>query len=361
MQTKSGIKIEKIYLKLQNILDKSVDNKTIFGSVIKIESGDNSFSWLGSAGNLGNDKQYFIASTTKLYITAVILKLRAEGALNTEDKISKYLSKDVISGIHIFKNIDYSNDITIKQLMAHTSGIPDYFQQKRASGKSLEMDIMAENDQHWTFEKVAEETKKMKPKFKPGQKSKALYSDTNYQLLGKIIEIITGKGISGVLTEYVFNPLHLTKTYVYENVNDTAPIDFYFRKKPLHIPLAMSSFGPDGGVVSTASESIVFLRAFFDGHFFPREYLEEITKEWNRINFPLEYGIGIMRFKLPWFFAPFKPALELIGHSGLSGAFEYYCPKKDLFIAGTVNQVANPSLSYKLIVKLLNSYNPINK
>lgn len=281
--------------------------------------------------------------------------MRADGRFQLEDKISKYISKDIISGIHIYKGIDYSSDITIGQLMSHTSGLPDYFQQKRESGKSLQSEITAGHDQHWTFEKVMDEVRKMKPKFKPGRKRKALYSDTNYQLLGRITEIITEKKINAVLKEFIFDTLHLKNTYVYEDSNDRTPVSLYYKTQPLHIPLAMTSFGPDGGIVSTAKETMIFLKAFFNGKLFPKEYLDEL-KIWNKIFFPLEYGIGLARFKLPRILSPFKPTPELIGHSGLSGAFAYYCPEKDPYITGTVNQIAKPSLSYKLMIKLLNCF-----
>jgi hypothetical protein len=61
---------------------------------------------------------------------------------------------------------------------------------------------------------------------------------------------------------------------------------------------------------------------------------------------------GIHRFKLPWYFAPFGAVPEFIGHSGLSGALALYCPERRLFIGGTVNQVAHPDLSFRVMIKL---------
>ncbi|MDO8869603.1 MAG: hypothetical protein Q7V10_02515 [Methanobacteriaceae archaeon] len=74
----------------------------------------------------------------------------------------------------------------------------------------------------------------------------------------------------------------------------------------------------------------------------------------NKIFFPLQYGIGLMRFKLPRIFSPFKSVPELLGHSGLSGAFSFYCPEKDIYLTGTVNQAAYPDLSFNLMVKIIN-------
>ena len=115
----------------------------------------------------------------------------------------------------------------------------------------------------------------------------------------------------------------------------------------------MASFGPDGGIVSTAEESMTFLKAFFAGTLFPARYLPELY-QWNKIFFPLQYGVGLMRFQLPRFMSPFSPAPELLGHSGLSGAFAFYAPERSVYLTGTVNQIAQPGRSFRLLLRLLN-------
>lgn len=63
--------------------------------------------------------------------------------------------------------------------------------------------------------------------------------------------------------------------------------------------------------------------------------------------------MGIHRFRLPWFFDPFRRMPELIGHSGLSGALAFDNPAKDITITGTVNQIAWPDQSFRIVVKLI--------
>lgn len=337
--------------KLQTTLQKTVDNKTIFGVTFQVEKGDGSFTFAGSAGNLQNDSQYFIASTTKLYTTAIILKLAAQNALQLDAPITQYLPGEITHGLLIRKGTDYGPQLTTRQLLSHTSGLPDYFQQKKASGKSLLEEITSGIDQAWSFEQAIAEAKKMPPAFLPGEKGKALYSDTNYQLLGRIIETVSGLSYASALEQWIFSPLGLQKTYLYANQADTRPAPLYYKNKPLPIPLAMISFGSDGGIVSTAAESMTFLKAFFRGQFFPAAYFNEM-KRWNRIFFPLEYGMGLSRFALPRIFSPFQPLPDFLGHSGLSGAVAFYAPAKDLFITGTVNQVAAPDRSFRLMLEL---------
>ncbi len=340
-------------VKLQEILNKTVDTKNVFGISASVEKGDHSFSFSGAAGNLKTESQFFIASTTKLYITAIIMKLREQGKLKLDDAISGYFDASILDGLFVYKGRDYGRAISIRQLLAHTSGLPDYFQQKRASGKSLQDELTSGKDQAWSFEQVIDDVKTMKPPFKPGQKGRALYSDTNYQLLGKLIETVTGSELAASLNAYIVNPLNLKQTYLYTDSQDSLPATIHFKDKPLPIPLAMTSFAADGGIVSTSAELMTFIKAFFRGELFPVGYFSEM-KHWKRIFFPLEYGVGLARFKLPRLFSPFKPLPELIGHSGLSGAYAFYSAEKDIFLTGTVNQIHKPGSSFRLMLKLLN-------
>lgn len=335
---------------LQLILNKAVDNKRIFGTTFAIKT--QSQSWIGSSGNFSNSQQFFIASTTKLFTTALILNLLFEKKLTLEDKISKYFDAELMKGLHFFKGVDYSNTLTIKHLLSHTSGFPDYFQSK--SEHNLWKKLTQNFDQKWTFHDTIELTKKTKPLFAPGYKNKAHYSDTNFQLLGKIIENITNKSYNENLQEKILTPAELKETYLFSDNQDNRPKLIYFKNKELNIPLAMSSFGADGGLVSTSSDLLVFIEAFFNGRFFPKNYIETLQK-WNNIFFPLKSGIGMHLFKLPRIFDPFQKVPYFIGHSGLSGALAYYCPKYQFYIVGTTNQSAYPSLSFKLMIKLTQS------
>ena len=203
-----------------------------------------------------------------------------------------------MNGLHMYKGIDYSDKITIKHLLSHTSGLADYFQGEGVNGKSLEEELVSGNDQFWTFEQAIQRTKTMKPLFIPGSKNKAHYSDANFQLLGKILEVITKKSYATLCDERIIQPLNLSQTYLYKDTSDKTPQALYYKKNILSIPKAMISFGVDGGIVSTSPDMLNFIDAFFTGQLFPKEYIKDL-QEWNDIFFPMEAGIGIHLFKLP--------------------------------------------------------------
>lgn len=335
--------------KLQKLLEKTVDGKKVFGASFAILKDGK--LWQGAAGDLSIDKPFFMASTTKLFTTALIMRFVSEGKLQLNDRIARYLSQDILLGLHVYKGKEYSREITVQHLLAHTSGLPDYFQDKGEGGRSWEDELVAGNDRAWTFEECIQRSKKIKPHFAPGAKGKAHYSDANFQLLGKIIESIAKKSYASLCNEFIIQPLGLNQTWLYTDNNDARPKHLYYEQRVLNIPKAMTSFGPDGGMVSTAADMVKFVEAFFSGKLFPKEYLNNL-QVWNRIFFPMKSGVGIHLFKLPWLLNPTGAVPAFIGHSGLSGALAYYCPEQNTYYAGTVNQVAHPDLSFKTMIKL---------
>lgn len=337
---------------LQQILENRTDKKKVFGTSFSIRYKDE--IWTGSSGNLTTESSYFIASTTKLYTTAVILHFQSKGLLKLDDLILHYLNEDIVTGLNKYQGVDHSNKITIRNLLAHTSGISDYFQGKNLHGIKLEHQLISGFDQVWSFENAITRSKMIRSSFPVNAPGKAHYSDTNFQLLGEIIQKISGKTLEENYMELIFEPLQLTNTYLYQDSNDHTPATLFYKNRTLNIPLAMSSFGADGGIVSTSEELLQFLYHFFNGTFFEKATLEEL-KIWNKIFFPIKSGIGIHQFKLPRIFDPVGMMPELIGHSGLSGSLAYYSPQHDLYIAGTVNQVAYPETAFKLMIKLIRS------
>lgn len=326
---------------LNDLLVNMVDNKSIFSAVLCVENSDRSFSWTGAAGNMEKDSRFFIASVTKLYVTAVVMQLIQEKRIALDDKISTYLSDEFCEGLHIYKGVDYSNEITVAHLISNTSGIPDYFFHKQANGRTAADDLMEGNDEAWHLDKTIGLIKNLTPKFKPGAKGKAAYSDSNYQLLGRIIENITGKNIGEVFHEYIFSKLDVSNTYIYDNINDDTPVPFYYKSQQLWLPQYIASVGVEGGIVSTADELMIFLKESFNGRFFPKKRIDDL-KQWNLIMPPpgmFQFGIGLEKLWIPRIVSPFKPIKEILGFWGQTGSFAFYNPQTDLYFCGTTNQI----------------------
>ncbi|MFC1551893.1 serine hydrolase domain-containing protein [Candidatus Latescibacterota bacterium] len=339
----------------QSILDRQVSNvslkKYIYGAVFYVSSDDNSVDLISASGNITEDSQYYIASINKLFVSSIILKLYTNNRLDLHDKISKYLPEEVIRGLHIYKGKDYSSDLSIVHLLSQTSGLPGYLVDKQANGKRAMDELEAGIDQPWPIDKVIQEVKRMKTHFPPGEEGKAKYSDTNHQILGLIIENITGEPVNIVLKK-LFQELNLTKTYVCEDANNENFVPIRYKSEIIHIPLFLNSTKND--IISTAKDQMTFLKAFFNGYFFPKERLIELNR-WNNIFFPFKYGIGIQKFYMPRILSPFKPVPDMVGHSGSTGSVAFYVPDMNIYITGTINQQARPNIAFQTMIKIINT------
>jgi D-alanyl-D-alanine carboxypeptidase len=345
--------------KLSHMVKKMVDGKRIFSAVLCVESGDNSLSWTGAAGQMQADSPYMIASVTKLYVTAVVMRLIEERRIDLDEKLSAYLVEDYCKGIHVLNGQDHSGEITVKHLISNTSGLPDYFFHKQPNGRTVADDLMEGNDAAWPLDKTIRLVRDLKPKFRPGKRGKASYSDTNYQLLGKIIENITGKSIGEVFHQFIFSELKLDNTYAYTDTSDTSPSPFYYKSRRLWLPEYMASVTVEGGIVSTAEEVMRFTREFFRGRFFPKEKIKDL-KKWNLILPPpgmFYFGIGLEKLFTPWIASPLKPVRDVLGFWGQTGSFAFHHPDTDLFFTGTTNQIngAGHRAAGSAIVKIIQS------
>jgi CubicO group peptidase (beta-lactamase class C family) len=364
--------------RLQEELEALVSkNSDVFNPVLGITNVKGDFYWTGAAGNAYADKAdamevdtpIFIASITKMYTSAATMILEERGHLSLEDPLTKYLPNSLVADLHLYKGRDYSDQLTIYHLISQTSGLPDYFMGKPRGGKSIFDRLISEGDFAWDLEEVIDITKNsLSPKFPPEPKEQlmsgkqAFYSDTNYQLLGAILESVTNKQLHEIYSDLIIEPFGLPGTYLHgDNDSQVAasipPANIYYKTIPFYLDRAMTSFGPDGGIVSTVEDSLKFLRAYMDGKLFADPTTLERMKNWKNIFFPIQYGLGLMRIKMPKFFSPFTASPEMIGHSGATSAFLFQSDLGELLIGGTLNQVDNQARPVRLMLKLVNLVN----
>jgi D-alanyl-D-alanine carboxypeptidase len=338
--------------RLQAALDRAGRDRQLAGIVAAVERPATGLAWIGAHGECRPDTAFFIASTTKLYTTAILLRLVERGVLRLDERLIDVLGGRGPAGdldrLHVYRGVDHTAAITIRHLMSHTSGLADYFLGRLPDGSTLERTIASGADRGWTPAQAIGMARRIGAAFPPGHRRRALYSDTNFQLLGQVIETLLGVPYAEAVRREIAEPLGLTRTWVYTDPTDRTPLSLRIGDRPLAVPLAMTSFGPDGGIVSTAGELMTFLRAFFEGGLFGRDTIEPPC-DWRRIFFPLQYGVGVARFAMPRWLG----GEALIGHSGLSGAFAFLAPGPGVYVAGTVNNIAGPGRSFRMMQRLV--------
>ena len=332
---------------LQNLLDRTVAKDKSHGLVLRVQSGDGRIDFHGSAGDATPEIRFPIASISKTYTAAMIQQLVDEGRLGLDQTVEGALPDIDLSGLHVVKGIDHGPVLTIRQLLFQTSGLADYYEGGVAE------DLIRGEDYAYDLGRVLDWAKAGKPQAAPDS-GKAHYSDTNYQLLGAVIEAVTGQPYGEALQDRICTPLGLSRTALFDPDRDgdgqTLPV--YHKTLRLNVPLMLSSMGPDGGIVSDTGDLMTFLRAFMAGRLFRPDTLRDL-RQWQRLFFPLQYGGGLMRFKLPGWMTLWRPSPELIGHSGASGSFAYHAPDRDIFLVGTFNQTDGPKRPFGFMLEVL--------
>ena len=331
---------------MQDLINK--EQRKAYTHAIMLGVQSPKIDFLGAAGEATPDSPYFIASITKMYTVAVLMRLVDEGLLDLDAPLTAYLPGGLLKGIHVYKGVDYSHQLKVYQLIHQTSGLPDYFE------GDLLNDLKQNKDHAYTINDVLDVTRSMSPKFAPDSGQKSDYSDTNYQLLSTLIETLKGCSLAEVFESYFFDRLDLLNTYLFDHkrpVSGKEPLSIYHKDQRLTIPLMLSSELGAGGIVSTLPESLRFLQAYFDGELFDAAHFGRMLR-WNSLFFPLQYGYGLMRFKLPRAMTLFRPTPEFIGHSGSTGAFAFYAPQEKLYIVGTFNQIDKPSRPFNFMLRV---------
>ncbi len=347
--------------KFTQALEKFTADRRISELAVCLHDARTNEQFSGFSGHLdgqpvGPDTPYFLASATKLFVTALILQLVEEDALDLNAPVSEFFPPRHLNGLHVLKGTDHTPHITIEHLLSHTSGLPDYFEQKQKDGTVFAKSIIEGRDVSFDLDDVLTMARSnMKPRFAPDGR-RAHYSDTNFQLLGAIIENVLQTSFANAVDQRIARPLKLKNTFVFEADGPRSNIKVLPLRngdKTLHVPNAMTGVGPDGGIVSSAADGLTFIRAFFEGTLFSTQRIQHITRTWRPVFFPLHYGTGIMLFRLPRFLTPFRKQPDLIGHSGISGAFLFAEPENRIYISGTVNQLSARSLPYAVMLQAI--------
>jgi D-alanyl-D-alanine carboxypeptidase len=142
------------------------------------------------------------ASITKTFISVLSLKLAEDGVIDLDDPIEKWLSRDIV------KNVANARFCTIRQLLNHTTGIPDLI-----DNDVFYLGVLNDPARNWEPEELIKFVYGQDALFRPGQS--VSYSNTNFLLLALIINKATGRNHGALLRERVIRPLYLNNTFYF--------------------------------------------------------------------------------------------------------------------------------------------------
>ncbi|MFD7070179.1 serine hydrolase domain-containing protein [Streptomyces sp. NPDC059913] len=246
-----------------------------------------------------DDARVRIGSNTKAFLAAVVMQLVDEGRVDLDGSVGHYLP-GVVEG----KGID-GDRITVRDLLQHTSGLTDYV----AAGKARPEDVLPGQLQvavseepigHYTPEQLVKIAMSLPPG--PGTKDMAVYSNTNYILLGMLVEKVTGHPAADEITTRIIDRLGLKNTYFpkpHETTIRGPHVHGYHRidGKRIDVTDGDVSWGSTAGaMIGTGADLNTFFTALLRGELVSKERLAEMKRTLPLDKNPKDgYGLGLVR------------------------------------------------------------------
>ncbi|MBS1532366.1 MAG: beta-lactamase family protein [Bacteroidetes bacterium] len=281
------------YNKIDSIFDKLYETGQFSGSVLIAVNGkaqyQKSFGMADIEKRTENNQhtRFLLASVSKQFTAMGIVVLKEQGKLDFDDELVKYIP-----------NLPYKG-ITIRQVLNHTSGLPDY---------------MPLFEQHWDKTKFATNQDMLNmliqyhpdPLFASGQKY--MYSNTGYAVLALLIEKVSGMTFTDFMENKIFKPLGMNHTIIYTRRARPRSIDNYATGyqyddslkqfvRPEQHPVWKNALWEDGiygedGVNSTTGDILTWDQAVYKHSFISEEDWREILSPGKVAEGNMDYGFG---------------------------------------------------------------------
>ncbi|HEX8233869.1 MAG TPA: serine hydrolase domain-containing protein [Caulobacteraceae bacterium] len=300
------------------------------------------------------DTVFRIASTTKPFTVAAVLQLVQEGKVSLDDRLSKYVPE-----------LPQAEKVTLYQLLTHTSGIPDYAEDPAGAATKAVRRSPAE---------MVAWIGRLEPRFQFEPGTAWRYSNSNYWLLGVVVERVRGAPLAQVYRERLFKPAGLTHT-AFDEPADIVPHrarGYRWSKEAGGFvnadAISFTMPGPAGGLRSTAHELAAWSQALMHGRVIGPQMLKQMTapgrladgrpdrwgmpKEW-REGMQADYGMGL--------FIDAREGVRRVHHSGDVDGFHSwmaYYPDFDASIVILMNSESADAPEQAVQAAVLNSLKP---
>jgi D-alanyl-D-alanine carboxypeptidase len=302
---------------LQTMVNTTAKELLVPGAVVLLRAPQGKFTLtygttlLGATTQPRADTHFRIASNTKSMTAAVIVQLAQEGKLSLDDPVSKYVS-----------SVPNGNKITIDELLTMRSGLYNY-----TDAPELAAIVDRDPTKVWTTEEVLAFAFARPPNFPPGTAYE--YNNTNYMLLGLIAEQVDGKPMARAMQDRLFGPLGMHDTLLPPRTSNTIPDPYshgYLYGSSLFVltdtpypaniqaaaragtllPTDYTGLNPSfayfpGGVISTANDLAIWIKALVTGRVFnptyQRRWLDSLQAKDPSMPEGQQYGYGMERLR----------------------------------------------------------------
>ncbi len=306
-------------------------------------AGASGFADIKNNSPLQPEGAFRIGSITKMFTATVIIQLAEKGVLTLDDPLAKWLPE-------VADQLPYGDEITLRHLLTHTSGVFNIVEHEAYYPDLFTQTVIDEDTGIVTLDCVKRDPNDTLARyvygkdalFEPG--AGWHYSNTNYALLGMVIEKATATPLAEAYRTHIYQPLGMKSTFLdcYEDSlidvvhGYTGTGDTTTDLTELHESIGWSA----GGLVSTAPDLIAFARGLFGGKLFddPKSLAAMTTPAPGTT-----YGLGI------------SVQAEYLGHAGVIAGFRTlldYAPKTDTVVVMLYNNdAADPEQGLTEVMK----------
>lgn len=342
---------------LEQLLERRVADTGAPGAIMYVYVPGQGM-WLGARGVADRGQgipmvpldRFRIASVTKTFVATVVLQLAQEGWLTLDDTVERWLPGMVPNG----------DRINLRHLLNHTSGIYNYLNDDFVDA------VLRDRTRIWMPHELVAVATRHAPYFAPGEAGRWRYSNTNYILLGMIIEQATGNTLFHEIRQRIIVRLGLYNTYFdpYEYLPG-GPARGYVGNRD-YTDLNLSFAWGAGGMVSSAEDLGTFVQALYGGALLGPEALAtmrsfvSVQGAWDTTH--LVYGLGMMQDVLSIQTADPGAAGVVWGHTGgLIGyrTVMWFLPQTGVTVVVHLNQMyADPNPVATEAVDIIYRHNP---
>jgi len=354
---------DKAISSISNMVNSQLGKKHITQAIVYVDSSGYNINQAFAYGNLNGEvvnanQPFHVASVGKAFTATLIGILMEDGKINLDDKITSYLNDNTLDNLFIYEGVDYKDEVTIGQLLNHTSGVADYFEDSAVGSDPMLELAINDQDKFWTPIDLVDFTRNYQSAIgKPGETYH--YSDTGYILLGLIIENVSGITFHEMLHDDLLTPLGMDDSYLMfysEPVNKKQEIaDVWLNGVNVKDYQSLSIDWTGGGIISTTSDLAKFVRALNNYKVISQSTLNELYQYDNKFRTGMHYGYGFMEYNFGEFFPTLKSLPNYTGHMGILGTQMFYDKTTDTVYISSFGSTDASASSVQTMIKIIST------
>ena len=302
-----------------------------------------------------SETPFHAASVGKMPTAVVVMQLVEEGMFTLDTRIAEILPVDTLRGLFVVDGVDRAGEVSVRNLLDHTSGVADYFEGIVDAGPGFLDLILSEPDHLWLPEELLGFSRdRQRAVASPGEEFH--YSDTGYVLLGLAIETVTGVPFHRSLHDRIFTPLGMSESYLMFKSSPAralAPISpLWLGTVEASTFTSISCDWAGGGIVSTVDDLMRFDIGLHDGTLLSSSSSAELQAMRHRFLRGIYYGSGMMEIRFEEFFFLLRGLPRPTGHIGVLATQVFYDAVHDAHIVMNFHSTREMRRSFRTLIEI---------